>query len=110
MDKGKSRKDDDEQRKRESRYIRMVRAVFKVCRRQAIPSYSSRFSRKDFTLWQHVALLVLTQRMRKSYREYTNDFLTVADRLVDALGLSKLPYFTTIEKFVLRVPSTLWRG
>jgi hypothetical protein len=107
LDKGKSRKDDDEQRKRESRYIRMVRAVFKVCRRQAIPSYSSRFSRKDFTLWQHVALLVLTQRMRKSYREYTNDFLTVADRLVDALGLSKLPYFTTIEKFVLRVPSTL---
>ena len=108
MDKGKkSRKDDDEQRKRESRYIRMVRAVFKVCKRQAIPRYSSRFSRKDYTLWQHVALLVLMQRVRKSYREYTNDFLTVADRLVDALGLSKLPHFTTIEKFVLRVPSTL---
>ena len=107
MTKKKNQKDDDEERRRESRYIRMVGAVFKVCRRQRIPLYSSRFSRKDFTLWQHIALLVLWQRMRKSYREYTNDFLTVADRLVGALGLSKLPHFTTIEKFVLRVPSTL---
>ena len=45
--------------------------------------------------------------MRKSYREYVGDFLTVADTLVGVLGLSKLPHFTTIEKFVLRVPSTL---
>ena len=67
-------------RRRESRYIRMVKAVFKVCQRQAIPRYSSRYSRKDFTLWQHIALLVLWSRMRKSYRKYVDDFLTVADR------------------------------
>lgn len=107
MNKRKNRKDDDKARRRESRYIRMVKALFKVCRRQCVPLYSSKFSRKDFTLWQHIALLVLWQRMRKSYREYVDDFLTVADRLVAALGLSKLPHFTTIEKFVLRIPSTL---
>jgi hypothetical protein len=108
LDKGKkNRKDDDKLRRKESRYIRMVRSVFKVCQRQYIPRYSSKFSRKDFTLWQHIALLVLWQRMRKSYREYVDDFLTVADKVVLALGLSKLPHFTTIEKFVLRVPSTL---
>ena len=103
----KNRKDDDEQKRRESRYIRMVRAVFKVCQRQCIPLYSSKFSRKDYTLWQHIALLVLWLRMRKSYKEYVDDFLTVADRLVTALGLAKLPHFTTMEKFVLRVPSAL---
>ena len=103
------RYDDPEERRRrqESRYIGMVRAVFKVCRRQHVPLYSSRFSRKDFTQWQHIALLVLWQRMRKSYREYVNDLLTVADTLVAELGLSRLPHFTTIEKFVLRVSSTL---
>ena len=85
----------------------VVRSVFKVCKRQCIPLYSSKFSRKDYTLWQHIALLVLWLRMRKSYKEYVDDFLTVADRLVAALGLAKLPHFTTIEKFVLRVPSTL---
>jgi hypothetical protein len=40
-------------------------------------------------------------RMRKSYREYVDDLLTVADRLVAELGLSKLPHFTTLEKFTL---------
>ena len=85
----------------------MAKAIFKVCRRQAIPLYSSKYSRKDFTLWQHIALLVMMQRMRKSYREYVNDFLTVTERLLDVLGLSKLPHFTTIEKFMLRVPGAL---
>jgi hypothetical protein len=69
--------------------------------------YSSRYSRKDFTLWQHIALIALMQRIRKSYREYTYDFLTVADKLLEAIGLSKIPHFTTIEKFMLRIPSML---
>ena len=91
----------------ESRYIRMVRAVFKVCQRQAVPRYSSKFSRKDYTLWQHIALIALMQRVRKSYREYVDDYLTTTERLLDVLGLSRIPHFTTIEKFLLRVPGTL---
>ena len=105
----KRRYDDPDERKRrqESRYIGMVRSVFKVCQRQAVPLYSSKFSRRDFTLWQHIALIVLMQRVRKSYREYVQDYLTTTEMLLDVLGLSKLPHFTTIEKFLLRVPSTL---
>jgi hypothetical protein len=105
--KTKHPKDDDEERRRVSRYIRMVRAVFKVCQRQRIPLYSSKFSKRDFTQWQHIALLVLWQRMRKSYREYVNDLLPVADTLVEELGLPRLPHFTTIEKFMLRASSAL---
>jgi hypothetical protein len=92
----------------ESRYIRMVRAIFRVCQRMCIPLYSSKFSRKDFTLWQHIALIALMQRIRKSYREYAEDYLTTTERLLDVLGLTKkIPHFTTIDKFVLRVPGTL---
>ncbi len=100
--------DPEERRKRqESRYIGMVRAVFKVCQRRAVPLYSSKYSRRDFTLWQHIALIALMQRIRKSYREYVGDYLTTTEKLLDVLGLSKLPHFTTIEKFLLRVPGTL---
>jgi hypothetical protein len=88
----------------------MVRAIFKVCQRQAVPRYSSKYSRKDFTLWQHIALIALMQRIRKSYREYVDDYLTTTERLLDVLGLSKIPHFTTIEKFLLRVPGTLLEG
>ena len=85
----------------------MVKAIFKVCKRQCVPLYSSKFSRKDFTLWQHIALLALMQRIRKSYREYVNDYLTTTEKLVRTLRLSELPHFTSIEKFLLRVPSIL---
>jgi hypothetical protein len=85
----------------------MVSATYKVCKRQCIPLYSSKFSRKDFTLWQHIALLVLMQRMRRSYREFVDDFLTVTEKLLDVLGLQKLPHFTTLEKFALRVSGVL---
>jgi len=38
----KTEKDEEEElRRRESRYIRMVKAIFKVCKRQNIPLYSS---------------------------------------------------------------------
>ena len=47
------------------------------------------------------------QRVRKSYREYVDDYLTTTERLLDVLGLSKIPHFTTIEKFLLRVPGAL---
>jgi hypothetical protein len=57
--------DPEERRKRQerSRYVGMVRAVFKVCQRQAVPLYSSKYPRRDFTLWQHTALLVLMERI-----------------------------------------------
>jgi hypothetical protein len=85
----------------------MVRAVFKVCRRQAVPLCSSKYSRRDFTIWQHIALFALMQSVRKSCREYPQDYLTTTEKLIGVLGLSKLPHFTTIEKFLLRVPSAL---
>src|SRR5580658_8381560 len=111
MDQTKRKEDGAvSKRSEESRYIRIVRAIFKVCRRQAVPLYSSKYSRKDSTLWQHIALLALMQRVRKSYREYANDYLTTTERLLDVLGLSKIPHFTTIEKFLLRVPGALLEG
>ncbi len=104
----RTKKDEEEETKRtESRYIKMVKTIFKVCKRQCIPLYSSKFSRKDYTLWQHIALVALMQRIRKSYREYVNDYLTTTEKLLDVLGLLKIPHFTCIEKFILRVPGTL---
>jgi hypothetical protein len=88
MSLSKKRKDDAASKngKEESRYIRMVKAVFKVCQRQRVPLYLSRFSRHDYTLWQHIALVMLMQRIRKSYREYVDDYLTTTEKLLDAPG------------------------
>ena len=55
--------EDGQKRKEESRYIRLVKTIFKVGKRQCVPLYSSKYSRKDFTLWQHIALIALMQRV-----------------------------------------------
>ena len=102
------KKDAKEEKRKESRYLRIIRSVFIVCKRQAIPLYSSKYSRKDFTLWQHIAILVMFQRISKSYREFVDDWLSVSNAIVEALGLkAKLPHYTTLEKFGLRISSVL---
>ena len=98
----------EKEKRKESRYLKIVRSVFIVCKRQAIPLYSSKYSRKDFTVWQHIAILVMFQRIGKSYREFVDDWLSVSSAIVEALGLEvKLPHYTTLEKFCLRVSSVL---
>ncbi|MDG6997386.1 MAG: hypothetical protein JRN52_15835 [Nitrososphaerota archaeon] len=98
----------EKEKRKESRYLKIVRSVFIVCKRQAVPLYSSKYSRKDFTIWQHIAILVMFQRIGKSYREFVDDWLSVSNALVEALGLNeKLPHYTTLEKFGFRVPSIL---
>ncbi|MDG7035050.1 MAG: hypothetical protein JRM78_02385 [Nitrososphaerota archaeon] len=59
-------KGDDDLRVRESRYIRMVKAIFHVCRRQRTPVYSSKYSGGTSPCGStYIALIALMQRMRK---------------------------------------------
>ncbi|MDG7049480.1 MAG: hypothetical protein JRN19_05685 [Nitrososphaerota archaeon] len=45
--------------------------------------------------------------MRKYYREYVDDLQSVACRFMDVPGIAMLPHFTTLVRFMLRVPSVL---
>src|SRR3954464_1624483 len=65
--------------------------------RAALPAYSSKFSKKDFTRHQHFAILALKSFLRVGYRDVV-DFLRDWSDLRTALGLKKLPHFTTLQK------------
>ena len=65
--------------------------------RAALPAYSSKFSKKDFTRHQHLAILALKTFLRTSYRGIVDILHDWAD-LRDALGLRKVPHFTTLQK------------
>jgi hypothetical protein len=65
--------------------------------RAALPAYTSKFSKKDFTQHQLAALLAVKQFLGVGYRRlvaYLRDWA----ELRDALGLTKVPHFTTIQK------------
>jgi hypothetical protein len=70
--------------------------------RAALPPYSSKFSKKDFTRHQHLAVLALKTFLRTDYRgivEYLRDW----SDLRAALELKKVPHFTTLQKFHARL-------
>lgn len=65
--------------------------------RAALPAYSSKFSKKDFTSHQHVAMLALKAFLKTDYRGVVAYLRDWSD-LRDALGLRKVPHFTTLQK------------
>lgn len=71
-----------------------MRAAFCLAR-QALPKYSSKFSRHDFTLPQLFACLVLREHQRKSYRQ-TEALLRDSRPWCRDIGMSKFPDHNTL--------------
>ena len=70
--------------------------------RAALPAHSSKFSRKDYTQHQLAALLAVKQFLRTGCRgpvAYLADWA----ELREALGLRKVPHFTTAQKALSRL-------
>jgi hypothetical protein len=70
--------------------------------RDAMPAYSSKFSRKDFTQHQLFALLALKTFLKTDYRGLIQ-MLVDFHELRDDLGLDKIPHYSTLCKAVQRL-------
>jgi hypothetical protein len=73
--------------------------------REAIPQYSSRFSRHDYTQHQLYALVALRRLLKTDYRGLE---ATLRDwtELRDALGLVRVPDHSTIQRAERRFDAT----
>ena len=74
--------------------VRLAREALAVGR-TALPAYSSRFSRHDYTQAQLFALLVLKQFLKTDYRGLVA-LLAEWGELRRALGLKKVPHYSTL--------------
>ena len=70
--------------------------------RVALPAYSSKYSRHDFTQHQHFALLALRGFLKVDYRGL-EEILREWAELRDALGLAKVPDHSTMQKAAERL-------
>lgn len=70
--------------------------------RRVIPPYAHRFAPKKFTHWQLFACLVLKAHQQQDYRGVWQLLLDSAE-LRQAIGLSKVPHWTTIQKAAERL-------
>jgi hypothetical protein len=64
--------------------------------------YLHRKSNHIYTVWQHIVLVTIRQYEGKSYRMFT-DWLVEAYYLRLFLQLSKIPHYTTLQKFTNRI-------
>jgi hypothetical protein len=70
--------------------------------RDAMPAYSSKFSRKDFTQHQLFALLAVKTFFRTDYRGLIQMLVDFRE-LRDDLGLEKIPHYSTLCKALQRL-------
>jgi len=64
---------------------------------EVIPPYSSQRSRKDFTMRQHAAMASVRRFLKLDFRGFTVLLGEFAE-LREALGLEKVPHYTTLQK------------
>lgn len=80
--------------------------MLRVLKNARIPLFFNRKSNHIFTVWQHIVLLTIRQYEGKSYRMFA-DWLVEAHYLRMFLQLSRIPHFTTLQKFTDRINGTL---
>ena len=74
--------------------VALARMALQVAR-QAVPAYSSKYSKKDFTQHQLLAILALEQFFKTDDRGMVALLADLSD-LRDVLELKKLPHSTTL--------------
>jgi len=89
--------------KEESMYLKFIDETLELTKR--IPRYFSKFSNKIFDNHQKLVLLVLKQKLRKTYRDFVELLKITCIPLY--LGLKRIPEHTTLVKFAKKVKGML---
>lgn len=88
-------------------YLRFIDEALDLAK--AIPKYFSKFSNKIYCNHQKLALLVLRQKLKLTYRGLI-EWLEVTEEVCLLLGLNRLPDHSTLVKFDKRVSTSLLNG
>jgi transposase len=86
----------------ENQYLNLVEGLMGVLADEGVPEYLSKFSRRDYSLRQHIVLLVLRAFEGKTYRDFV-EWVDVCDGIKDLLDLSRIPHYTTLQKVSARL-------
>lgn len=82
--------------------MRAVDQIAKGAGRLGLPLYSCASSKRTYTQHQLLVLLVVREMLAKSYRE-TIVLVALMTPLLRRLRLTKMPHFTTLQKFAIRL-------
>ncbi len=90
-----------------SRLLRFVEQAMHLAQR-AVARYSSKFSKRQYTLHQHIVLLCLKVRKNTTYRTLLDELIEMP-RIRSALDLEEIPSPSTLCKAFNRLDMAVWR-
>jgi IS5 family transposase len=90
-----------------SQLLQFVEQAFHLARR-AVARYSSKFSKRRYTLHQHIVLLCIKVRKNTTYRMLLDELIEMP-RIRSAIGLEELPSPSTLCKVFNRLDMAVWR-
>lgn len=88
-------------------YIRFVEVAVPIIQNSRIPLYSGKYSKKVYTQHQLLTLLLFKEFLQEDNRDIV-ELVDLMTPMRDALELEKVPYFTTLQKFMTRIRSFLF--
>lgn len=87
-----------------SRFISFIKHAFSIVHSSRISPYSCKYSRRDYTQHQLLTILLFKEYRKEDYRTVIWN-LEEMDRIRTVLGLTTIPHFTTLQKFLCRIKS-----
>ena len=90
-----------------SQLLRFVEQAVHLARR-AVARYSSKFSKRRYTLHQHIVLLCLKMRKNTTYRTLLDELIEMP-RIRRAIELEELPSSSTLCRAFNRLDTAVWR-
>jgi hypothetical protein len=94
-------------KKKETFLIRFAKSILKALKIRQVRLYGSKFSKKTYTLHQHIVLLAIRELHKGIGYRFLCELLPDYSLLLDFLGLSNIPHFTTLHKVSQRLKGNL---
>ncbi len=95
-------------RKLSSRNIRFIRAAISVVKATRITPYSCKYSKKNYTQYQLLVLILFKDYRNQHYRDFIEDIEDM-ESIQKELDLIAVPHFTTLQKFFCRIKTLYLR-
>ena len=86
-----------------NKFKKVADFCYELFRISELPLYSHKFSKRQYSQYQHLFLLVYKQFRKFTYEELLTDLAANSDLRI-YLGLKKLPHYTTFIHFAKRLP------
>jgi Transposase DDE domain len=90
-----------------NKYIKFVDTCLETVQSSRLNLYSCKYSKRVYTQHQLFVLVLLKEYISTDYRDFV-ELIDLMNNIKEKLDLDKIPHYTTLQKFISRIPSSLF--